>query len=219
MKRRTVILATVLICFLLISPYQVLGNEKGNFRIYVDLWTNQLFVIKKEKVIRKFNIAPGNENSPTPIGIFEVTDKSKSWGGGFGTRWLGLNVPWGKFGIHGTNRPELIGRNVSSGCVRMRNKDVEQLYEMVPVGTKVEIAGPILGEGKGELKSLSVGSKGNLVQLVQQRLKAAGYYHGNADGVFGNGTKQAVKKYQKENNLPQTGSITSVEYRELGLLE
>ena len=39
--------------------------------------------------------------------------------------------------IHGTNAPWTIGYAVSSGCIRMRNQDVEDLYERVPVGTKV----------------------------------------------------------------------------------
>lgn len=39
--------------------------------------------------------------------------------------------------IHGTNEPETIGRAVSSGCIRMRNQDVEDLYTRVKVGTKV----------------------------------------------------------------------------------
>ncbi len=41
--------------------------------------------------------------------------------------------------IHGTNEPETIGRNVSSGCIRMMNEDVIDLYERVPVGTRVEV--------------------------------------------------------------------------------
>ncbi|HUQ47626.1 MAG TPA: L,D-transpeptidase [Gemmatimonadaceae bacterium] len=43
------------------------------------------------------------------------------------------------YGIHGTNAPESIGRSVSHGCVRMRNEDIERLYDMVPVGTPVYI--------------------------------------------------------------------------------
>ena len=39
--------------------------------------------------------------------------------------------------IHGTNQPWTIGGAVSSGCIRMRNEDVVDLYERVPVGTKV----------------------------------------------------------------------------------
>lgn len=41
--------------------------------------------------------------------------------------------------IHGTNEPATIGTNVSSGCIRMMNKDVEDLYQRVGVGTKVVV--------------------------------------------------------------------------------
>ena len=47
-----------------------------------------------------------------------------NWGGGFGTRWLGLNVPWGIYGIHGTNQPWSIGTQASAGCIRMFNRHV-----------------------------------------------------------------------------------------------
>ncbi len=41
------------------------------------------------------------------------------------------------FRIHGTNEPETIGQNVSSGCIRMMNDDVIDLYDRVRVGAKV----------------------------------------------------------------------------------
>jgi lipoprotein-anchoring transpeptidase ErfK/SrfK len=41
--------------------------------------------------------------------------------------------------IHGSNEPWTIGQNVSSGCIRMRNEDVIDLYERVPVGAKVVV--------------------------------------------------------------------------------
>ncbi len=43
------------------------------------------------------------------------------------------------YGLHGTNQPESIGQAVSHGCVRLRNEDIERLYDMVPVGTPVYI--------------------------------------------------------------------------------
>ena len=46
------------------------------------------------------------------------------------------------FRIHGTNQPWTIGQNMSSGCIRMMNKDVEHLYSRAPVGTKVIVVGP-----------------------------------------------------------------------------
>ena len=46
------------------------------------------------------------------------------------------------FRIHGTNQPWTIGQNMSSGCIRMMNKDVEHLYARADVGTKVIVVGP-----------------------------------------------------------------------------
>src|ERR1035438_2477989 len=55
-----------------------------------------------------------------------------------GTRWLGLSRKG--YGIHGTNRPDSIGRNASHGCIRMRNREVEELFKMVTVGDQVELS-------------------------------------------------------------------------------
>jgi lipoprotein-anchoring transpeptidase ErfK/SrfK len=57
-----------------------------------------------------------------------------------GARALYLHDPSGRdtmYRIHGTNEPEKIGQNVSSGCIRMRNIDVVDLFNRAPVGTKV----------------------------------------------------------------------------------
>ncbi len=43
------------------------------------------------------------------------------------------------YALHGTNAPSSIGRSVSHGCVRLRNEDIETLYQLVPVGTPVYI--------------------------------------------------------------------------------
>ncbi|MCU0619627.1 MAG: L,D-transpeptidase [Gemmatimonadaceae bacterium] len=43
------------------------------------------------------------------------------------------------YALHGTNAPSSIGRSVSHGCVRLRNEDIETLYRMIPVGTRVYI--------------------------------------------------------------------------------
>ncbi|MFB9912556.1 L,D-transpeptidase [Rhizobium paknamense] len=53
------------------------------------------------------------------------------------------------FRIHGTNQPWSIGLNLSSGCIRMNNKDVEDLYARAPIGTKVIVVGP--GNKQGDV--------------------------------------------------------------------
>jgi lipoprotein-anchoring transpeptidase ErfK/SrfK len=50
---------------------------------------------------------------------------------------MGFDKP--AYGIHGTIEPKSIGTQASEGCVRMLNKEVEELYSLVPVGTKVTI--------------------------------------------------------------------------------
>jgi hypothetical protein len=66
-----------------------------------------------------------------PFGV-----NQRRYKGVLGTRRLVLGDG---YGIHGTNAPETIGRSVSHGCVRLRNEDIEKLYDMVPVGTPVYI--------------------------------------------------------------------------------
>lgn len=202
-----------------ICSFGRIDAEETQLKIEINLWTKELYVLQDNRIIETFPISIGTELSPTPIGTYLITEKAKSWGGGFGSRWLGLNVPWGIYGIHGTNKPYLIGENVSSGCIRMHNADVETLYEMVDVGTVVLIDGPLTGSGEGEFKSLSLGSRGNLVQLVQNRLKAIGIYDGDLNGVFGIKTELAVKDFQKMHDISINGVISFREYLLLGLLE
>ena len=52
---------------------------------------------------------------------------------------MGLNVPWGQFGIHGTLDPYSVGWASSHGCIRMNNSEVAELYKIIPIGTKVTI--------------------------------------------------------------------------------
>ena len=50
-----------------------------------------------------------------------------------------MYLGWPEYLIHGTNKPWGVGRRVSSGCVRMYPEDVETLYELIEVGTKVTV--------------------------------------------------------------------------------
>jgi lipoprotein-anchoring transpeptidase ErfK/SrfK len=54
-----------------------------------------------------------------------------------GTRWIGLNQKG--YGIHGTDEPSSIGYAKSHGCIRLRNADVERLFERVRPGDVVEL--------------------------------------------------------------------------------
>ncbi len=213
---------TIFFLFMLISSSCISTlhvHAEQEFFIYVDLFENELSLMKDGELVETFTISPGTDENQTPIGEYTIVQKSKNWGGGFGSRWLGLDVPWGMYGIHGTNKPWLLGRNVSSGCIRMKNEDVERLYDIVPLHTRVHIDGPIMGSGEAEFKRLSKGSKGILVYIVQMRLRAAGYYNGTLDGIFDYEMETAIKAFQKSEEIPITGRISRREYNRLGLLE
>lgn len=84
-----------------------------------------------------YPVATGKPTTPTPTGTFTIVNKQVNPGGPFGTRWMGLSKP--HYGIHGTNNPASIGTAASNGCIRMFNEDVNELFNLVSVGTIVRI--------------------------------------------------------------------------------
>ena len=84
---------------------------------------------------------------------------------------MGLNVPWGKFGIHGTLDPYSVGWASSHGCIRMNNDDVAELYKIVPIGTKVIIRNGPYGDFGTGFRDLKSGMYGADVMEIQKRLK------------------------------------------------
>lgn len=196
-----------------------LKNKAGNYTILVEVHKKQLKLIDRENesIVKTYPIATGKPSSPTPLGTFKIIEKAQ-WGEGFGTRWLGLNVPWGKYGIHGTNRPELIGGNLSAGCIRMRNRDVEELYSMVWHNTTVVIVNGLYGPFGQGFRVIKPGDRGSDVLEVQKRLKQKGYYEGSLDGIYGEGMKSALIKFIKDNNLPLTDKISGEIYSKLDII-
>src|SRR6202040_2546225 len=86
--------------------------------------------------------------------------------------------------IHGTNDPTTIGKRVSSGCIRLQNADIEDLYEHVGVGTKV-----IVLPGNQQSASLSgVGGSHMTAQIqvrpVNAQQSAARVTHASIAGVY-----------------------------------
>jgi lipoprotein-anchoring transpeptidase ErfK/SrfK len=122
----------------------------GQFNIYVDKSQNILILKDGNEVIKVYRVSTG-ENNSTPVGEFSITSKlvdpvwfhkgvvvpPESPANVLGTRWLGFDISG--YGIHGTVDPDSIGQQVTAGCVRMRNLEVEELYSIVPNGTKVII--------------------------------------------------------------------------------
>ena len=122
----------------------------GTFAIRVNKTKNILVLYLDKKPFKHYRVATGLENG-TPTGKFKIVSKEENptWykagavvppgspANLLGTRWLGFDYPG--YGIHGTTEPDSIGKQVTSGCVRMHNPEVEELYDLIPFGTIVTI--------------------------------------------------------------------------------
>jgi len=120
------------------------------FSIVVDKSQNTLILKTDEEIIKTYIVSTGKNNS-TPVGTFKIVNKltnptwfkagivvpSTSPENILGSRWLGFDLPG--YGIHGTTEPQSLGRQVTQGCVRMSNPEVEELYTIIPLGTEVTI--------------------------------------------------------------------------------
>jgi lipoprotein-anchoring transpeptidase ErfK/SrfK len=133
-------------------------NELGH-TIVINLSELKLYLYEGVQLDRTYPVAAGQPAYPTPTGDFEIIDKAENptwtnpdpegWGAGMpefipggpsnplGTRALYLDAPGIR--IHGTSADYSIGTFASHGCVRMHMSEVEELYEIVPVGTPVHI--------------------------------------------------------------------------------
>src|SRR3954465_12186983 len=119
-------------------------------RIVVSLPDRKLALIENEAIVTIYSVAIGAPRSPSPIGTFNVVTRvanptyykpGKVIGPGarkpIGTGVIGLRAKG--YGIHGTDSPKSIGFAKSPGCIRLRNEDVERLFERVRAGDVVEL--------------------------------------------------------------------------------
>lgn len=126
--------------------------ERIKRQIVISVPDRKLAVLENGVVLRTFDVAVGAAVSPSPTGEFQVvsrlTDPTYYHTGivipagpsnPLGPRWIGLNKHG--YGIHGTNAPGSIGKAASHGCIRLRNRDIVQLFALVGVGDTVEIRG------------------------------------------------------------------------------
>jgi lipoprotein-anchoring transpeptidase ErfK/SrfK len=126
------------------------NRARAQRQLIVSIPDRKLAVLEKGHVLRVFTVAVGASVSPSPTGEFQIVNRVShptyyhpgqvipaGNDNPLGPRWIGLNRKG--FGIHGTNVPSSIGKAASHGCIRLRNRDVEQLFEMVRPGDSVDI--------------------------------------------------------------------------------
>jgi lipoprotein-anchoring transpeptidase ErfK/SrfK len=129
--------------------------DGSNFNVLINLTECKLYLKSSDNIIKRYSVCVGKKETPTPTGSYNVTEKevdpvwfSTADTGGkgeipggdprneLGSRWIGFKP---SYGVHGTIVPESIGKAESHGCVRMNNKDVEELYDLVAIGMPIKI--------------------------------------------------------------------------------
>jgi len=111
----------------------------SSYSISIDIDKRVLTVYSNGRIYKTYPVAIGKPTTPSPKGTFKIKNKALNPGGPFGSRWMGITARGGSYGIHGTNDPSSIGHAASSGCIRMYNHDVIELYNIIPIGAVVKI--------------------------------------------------------------------------------
>ncbi|GKU79771.1 L,D-transpeptidase [Paenibacillus sp. L3-i20] len=118
-----------------------LFQQKWNkpLEIVIDTSQHRLAVVQNDVVIRSYKVGLGGDR--TPEGSFYISEKVRNPNGRddgiFGSRGMALSNTL--YAIHGTGDIDSIEKDESLGCIRLRKADVEELYDLVPLGTVVKI--------------------------------------------------------------------------------
>lgn len=128
-----------------------------SLRLEIRLSSRKVTLYRGEQAVKSYPIAVGRPGWETPTGTFTVRQKFKNpaWihplkkgvlipGGDpenpLGRYWIGFwtdGKNW--IGFHGTPNPKSVGTPASHGCIRMYNKDIEELFKLVSLGTEVKV--------------------------------------------------------------------------------
>ncbi len=123
----------------------------NDWRMQVEIGARRLTVWKGADVVRQETVAVGKPSAPTPTGDYYLSAAidTQNPSGPYGPWAFGVSAfsdvytsfaggP-GQIGLHGTNQPEVLGGDVSNGCIRVTNEVITDLAERVPPGTPFNI--------------------------------------------------------------------------------
>ncbi len=127
-------------------------QSQTSYKITVDLTAHHLWFTNAGKPVLDTPVVIGNATTPTPTGLFYVTDPvnlQSNPNTAYGVYALGLSAysnvltsfdggP-GQVAVHGTDDAAQVGQSISNGCVRIPNPDILQIAAVVPLGTPVVI--------------------------------------------------------------------------------
>jgi lipoprotein-anchoring transpeptidase ErfK/SrfK len=138
------------VAILMAAASEMAAENATTRRLIVSIPARKIALVEDGKVLKVYLVSVGKKSTPSPSGTFHIvshvanpnyTHEGKvvrpGPGNPVGTRWMSLGYKG--YGVHGTNQPESIGHAASHGCIRMRNHDVEELFELVHVGDEVDL--------------------------------------------------------------------------------
>jgi hypothetical protein len=118
-------------------------------RVVVDLSSRRLSLFNRGRLVLRATAAIGAPATPTPTGSFYINQRFRADPAGpYGWAAIGISafsevltgwVQGGPVAIHGTNRPSLLGRRVSNGCIRVSNAVIRRVWRLAPTGTPVRV--------------------------------------------------------------------------------
>jgi lipoprotein-anchoring transpeptidase ErfK/SrfK len=125
--------------------------SQHDFRMTISISRHTLTVYRGSAVFMTEPVGLGTATTPTPGGVFYTVEllKPADPAGTYGPYAYGLSGfskvltefmgGDGRIGLHGTNDPAGLGKNVSHGCIRVRNGAIEKLARTLPLGVPVQI--------------------------------------------------------------------------------
>jgi lipoprotein-anchoring transpeptidase ErfK/SrfK len=139
-----------LVAILMAAAGEMAAENIPTRRLIVNIPALKIALVEDGKVLKVYSVAVGKKSTPSPTGTFHIASHvanptyshegkvvKPGPGNPVGTRWMSLGFKG--YGVHGTNHPESIGHAASHGCIRLRNHDVEELFELVRVGDEVDL--------------------------------------------------------------------------------
>lgn len=221
------IVLAVFVALTLGACSQVSANSRFDNKIVINIPSRTLWVYSGDKIVKWYPVGVGRPGYMTPVGKFKVIRKilHPGWehpyraagqtrippgmNNPLGTRWIGfLNQGGGEYGMHGTDNPSSVGKFSSHGCVRLKIPDAEELFEMVQVGTPVEVV----------YETVLIRPKGNTLRVVVYPDKF-GKGMPSADEVVARIRNQHPEAVIDMGQLRQALASPTQQFVEVGLVE
>lgn len=152
LRLASLIVVTVIVVLI---NFTLTASEDNTVNLLVVRKQRRVFVYRQGVIIASYSTAVGKLGWETPIGRWQVMEMlvNPGWtnfitgkvvapgkNNPMGSRWIGFWTD-GKdsIGFHGTQNIQSLGKAASYGCIRMRESDVQDLYDRVKIGTTVEV--------------------------------------------------------------------------------